>query len=302
MARMPSRRSSNEVVQLILGSPAASTEVDDPEERALWFKSPERRRSAYAGRLVLLAVAAAFVIAFVPQWRESIAAASGLDSLQVEVLMTGMAFTILSIAVQYQRQLRDAHADNHRVAKARLALENVDGAISADGVGMSVSHLWTATEKRLEYYHTVVLAQARQSFRNAQVAMSIGFLVLTGAAVVALISTSSTKSAISAGLGVIGASSATYIGRTFIKSQDAAAVHLSKYFEHPRQLSAYLAAERLVEKLSPESRDAAVAKLIDAILASPDLAQPTANNSARRPGRKRSSVQSNAADVKASTE
>jgi type II secretory pathway pseudopilin PulG len=106
--------------------------------------------------------------------------------------------------------------------------------------------LWAVTDKRMELYHTIVMEQASRSFGAAQGAMTIGFGLLVAFAVLAADAKTTTAAITVGGLGAVGASFATYIGRTFIRSQETAASHLRTYFNQPLELSRYLTAERLL--------------------------------------------------------
>ncbi|WP_406314721.1 hypothetical protein OHA77_40240 [Streptosporangium sp. NBC_01639] len=113
------------------------------------------------------------------------------------------------------------------------------------------------THKRPDYYHQIATSQARQSFRNAQIAMTVGFVLLVVFAVLALRATTPTASIVTGALGAAAAAFAAYIGRTFARSQESAASHLRAYFDQPLEFSRYLAAERLLaamDKLDPEQR------------------------------------------------
>jgi len=86
--------------------------------------------------------------------------------------------------------------------------------IPADALDLSV--LWEVTNARLDEYHGIATGQARSSFRTAQVAITAGFLLLLGFAVLSFRTHSTAASITIAVLGGIAAGLAGYIGRTFI--------------------------------------------------------------------------------------
>jgi hypothetical protein len=130
--------------------------------------------------------------------------------------------------------------------------------------------LWEVTHKRLDYYHQIATSQARHSFRNAQAAMAVGFALLVVFAIMALNAASTAASIVTGALGAAAAAFAGYIGRTFVRSQEAAAAHLRAYFDQPLEFSRYLVAERLFAELGEqgqEQRAALVADLVRALIA-----------------------------------
>ncbi|WP_433465715.1 TRADD-N-associated membrane domain-containing protein [Spirillospora sp. CA-128828] len=148
------------------------------------------------------------------------------------------------------------------VMEGRVPLEKVR---EGTQVNLALPALWDVTHKRLDYYHKIATTHARQSFRNSQIAMGIGFALLIGFAALALNAETTTASIVSGGLGAAAAGFAGYISRTFVRSQESAASHLRAYFNQPLEFSRYLAAERLLESLngvSDELRGKIVGDLI----------------------------------------
>ena len=100
---------------------------------------------------------------------------------------------------------------------------------------------------------------------------------------VALEASTTAGSIVAGGLGAVSAGLAGYAGKTFVRSQEAAAIRLRSYFDRPLEFSMYLAAERLVTDadLAPEQRREvlmAIAQAMVAPLAAPAPAhreQPT---------------------------
>ncbi|MET8572691.1 hypothetical protein [Streptomyces sp. NPDC004783] len=121
---------------------------------------------------------------------------------------------------------------------------------------LGLPELWEATHARLDLYHQIATGQARTSFRNAQVAMFTGFVLLILFAGIAVWASTTAVAIVAGGLGAVSAALAGYVAKTFIRSQEAAATHLRSYFNQPLELSRYLAAERLVADgdLSQEQR------------------------------------------------
>ncbi|MFJ3402168.1 hypothetical protein ACIPM5_34815 [Streptomyces microflavus] len=136
---------------------------------------------------------------------------------------------------------------------------------------LGLPELWEATHARLDLYHQIATGQARTSFRNAQIAMVAGFVLLIVFAGIAVWASTTAVAIVAGGLGAVSAALAGYVAKTFIRSQEAAATHLRSYFDQPLELSRYLAAERLVADgdLSQEQRGEILSALVQAMVAGP---------------------------------
>ncbi|MGW2501850.1 hypothetical protein ACWCXL_12160 [Streptomyces sp. NPDC001588] len=136
---------------------------------------------------------------------------------------------------------------------------------------LALANLWAVTNRRLDLYHDIATRQARQSFRNAQAAMVIGFLLLASFVTVALKASTTTGAVVAGGLGAVSAALAGYVSRTFVKSQETAAGHLKAYFDQPLEFARYLTAERLITEsgLTEEQRREAVIVLVKGLAAPP---------------------------------
>lgn len=134
---------------------------------------------------------------------------------------------------------------------------------------LALSGLWEVTHARLDVYHHLATGQAARSFRNAQIAMASGFVLLAGFTVLAIVARNPTASVVAGALGVTSAGLAGYVSRTFVRSQESAAEHLRAYFDQPLEFSRFLAAERLVADadLSEEQRARILGDLVRAMIA-----------------------------------
>ncbi|MFJ3848339.1 hypothetical protein ACIPV3_30175 [Streptomyces albidoflavus] len=136
---------------------------------------------------------------------------------------------------------------------------------------LGLPELWEATHARLTLYHDIATGQAKTSFRNAQISMAVGFILLLVFALLALNAKSTTGAIVAGALGAVSAALSGFVSKTFIRSQEAAATHLRSYFDQPLELSRYLAAERLVADggLTQEQRAAVLTALVQAMVAPP---------------------------------
>ncbi|WP_237527828.1 hypothetical protein [Streptomyces sp. SID2119] len=141
---------------------------------------------------------------------------------------------------------------------------------------LGLPELWEATHARLDLYHQIATGQAKTSFRNAQIAMVAGFLLLVVFAGIAVWASTTAVAIVAGGLGAVAAALAGYVAKTFIRSQEAAATHLRSYFDQPLELSRYLAAERLVADgdLTQEQRGEILTALVQAMVAGPQPPAP----------------------------
>jgi hypothetical protein len=136
---------------------------------------------------------------------------------------------------------------------------------------LALPELWAVTHGRLDLYHAIATGQASRSFRNAQIAMVLGFALLIAFVIVALSASTTAGAVVAGGLGAVAAALAGYVSRTFVRSQETAASHLRAYFDQPLEFSRYLAAERLVAdaNLTEEQRAEVVTALAQAMIAGP---------------------------------
>ncbi|MFD5940243.1 TRADD-N-associated membrane domain-containing protein [Streptomyces griseus] len=141
---------------------------------------------------------------------------------------------------------------------------------------LGLPELWEATHARLDLYHQIATGQAKTSFRNAQIAMVVGFLLLVVFAGIALWASTTAVAIVAGGLGAVAAALAGYVAKTFVRSQESAATHLRSYFDQPLELSRYLAAERLVADgdLTKEQRGEILSALVQAMVAGPQPPAP----------------------------
>ncbi|TDB83364.1 hypothetical protein E1264_28635 [Actinomadura sp. KC216] len=166
-----------------------------------------------------------------------------------------------------------SRADRATADQARQNLQEAEHQLAAADQ-LALPALWEVTQKRLDYYHQIATGQARTSFRNAQAAMVIGFVLLAVFASLAAAADSTAAAAVTGALGAVAAALAGFISRTFVRSQETSASHLRSYFDQPLEFSRYLAAERLlgsVQQLDDQQRAALLADLLRTVIA-PDSA------------------------------
>lgn len=174
-----------------------------------------------------------------------------------------------------ERALGVVHGDVHFVPDTEAQEREGDTGKAAaprrDNSALPLQELWAVTHRRLDLYHEIATGQASRSFRNAQFAMVIGFILLVAFVIVALQASTTAGAVVAGGLGAVAAALAGYVSRTFVRSQEAAAGHLRAYFDQPLEFSRYLAAERLLanSNLSDEQRAEVVTVMAQAMISGP---------------------------------
>lgn len=195
----------------------------------------------------------------------SLAYSSEINTVKTSIFWLG--FGILAYLAVYsllRTYFQRAAIVEESTRQARDKLNQAEEMVaSRDSLELPV--LWAVTQRRLDYYHSIATGQARRSFRNAQIAMSIGFALLLIFAILAVNSTSITGSIVSGALGASSAALTGYVGRTFIRSQENAAFHLRSYFLQPLEFSRYLAAERVITSLPKETPKELIGLIVRAI-------------------------------------
>ncbi len=165
--------------------------------------------------------------------------------------------------VMYSTRLRRSFEDRRLLGLAREELRQAEKEITSGETDFA--SLWAVTQKRLDYYHKIATTRSERSFLYGQIAAGIGFVVLLTVSVIAGFAASPTASVTVGAVGIVGGGLGAYAGKTFMKSQEAAAAQLREYFLQPLEFSKYLAAERILELLDEKDRTSSVRLLIEAI-------------------------------------
>jgi hypothetical protein len=238
-----------------------------------WRLSPERRRQRRGGWLTVVVAVAVGVASFVLYRDHGITLGLDLPDLipyGVLALATAVVFWLLTLFVTlaYRDALQREHSERWQVAESRRLLERAEQASDKRGP-LDLTVLWALTQRRLDYYHALATFQAERSFRHAQRAVFVGFAVLVAAVVVVALTGSTVITIVAGSIGVIGAALAAYLGRSFLRAQEATTERLQLYFSQPFAFSRQLSAERLLILLEAEDRAAAVRDLIRAVMETP---------------------------------
>ena len=129
------------------------------------------------------------------------------------------------------------------------------------------TELVKANTKNLSSYTELARTQAATSFRNSQIAMGVGLIVLFGGSVATLAASGTITKVAAGSLTALGGAFAGYIARTFLRGYNSAIEQVNFAFRQPLVNSYLLAAERLADKMStPEAKDNALVAVIDQLV------------------------------------
>lgn len=236
--------------------PGDMTSPESPEPADL-------RSSWLMNLLPIMAMAAAALFLFSDPGRPAAVLMGALVAASAVAMFVSTA-VIARLQAQEQREVRLREAEDDLEEVLRRPVDPDSGELTQH---LALPGLWAVTHRRLDHYHGIALNQASRSFRNAQIAMVLGFVLLAAFVMLALRASTTAGSVVAGALGAIAAGLSGYVSRTFIRSQETAAAHLRSYFEQPLEFSRYLAAERLIADagLSEERRAEVLAALVEAM-------------------------------------
>jgi hypothetical protein len=252
-------------------SPQGEVHVDHPGEAALtaeqlkllWHGTPQGIWVARARKLFFIPVIAAGIYLQATFWWDLADAA--WKKFLFELIGACCWFVVCALAVGlFDAIYADPKFNNYQI---QLQREQLLAEYQTDlNASLELRDLWVLNQKRLDLYHQIATNQAKNSFRNAQLAAGIGFLILVGSAAFVWFSNSKVTAITNGAIGVFGGALGAYIGGTFMKAQHGAAEQLRQYFDHPLELSKILIAERLIENLPVDQRSDSVQRLTQTIV------------------------------------
>lgn len=278
--------------------------TDDPEilserlerarHRQQWRESPERKSAVRTGQAAAGVISVVVVIAGVVAYSlafgiercgggfyssvEACNQARDQARLQQALLIMGFALLLGVLLYAYFLWLlliykRRAFRDRAVIAEAERSLREAESDIGREleaTTSLDLSALWNVTHRRLDYYHQIATRQAETSFRNGQIAMVTGFVILAASLLLALIPKSVAASVVTGVLGTGAGALGAFISWTFLRSQENAANQLRGYFLQPLEFSRYLVAERLLDSLSDDKKAEGILTIIGRIAQNPN--------------------------------
>jgi hypothetical protein len=155
-----------------------------------------------------------------------------------------------------------------RREEQEAARERARGAVADLASDSHLPALIKANRLHLEAYDVLVRDQAASAYRNSQLAMAAGFLILLAAIGFAIAGGDAASKAIAAGLSAVVGVLTGYLGKTFLAVHQSTVEQLNRYSEQPLNTSYLLAAERTAAETSdPVQRDALVGEVVARTLA-----------------------------------
>jgi hypothetical protein len=123
-------------------------------------------------------------------------------------------------------------------------------------------------QRRIEEYNEIAWSQARGSYRNSQIAMSIGLALLVVGVITTIRQSQTSTQLIIGGLTGLGSAVSAYLGATFIRIYNEAINQMNYYYGQPLVTSYLLEAERMSMALEKsDTRYKVMERVIDATLA-----------------------------------
>ncbi|MCU1701369.1 MAG: hypothetical protein JWR34_7432 [Mycobacterium sp.] len=240
--------------------------------RRQWRESPQFKR--YKRLLVVSCVIpVAIGIAIGLAWRPDPTFIKTPTKFLILIFFSCLLYFALYsyVWVFYRVRVEAEFRDDLQLGITKSDLRAADEAAVGVDDQINFPNLRLATQKRLDYYHDIATKQARDSFRNAQLAAAIGFFILIVAGTIAGFAQSASASIAAGATGVVGAALGGYLGSTFVKMQQESSTRLRAYFLQPLEVSRGLAAERLADLLQGNAKNSAILKIIGAVVSPADL-------------------------------
>lgn len=222
---------------------------EDPQARAL-------RRTYASAAMALLVVAGLLYAAFVR------GRPSNTAWLLTTIVMVGLALLLVSVGNLHVSRNANAEGDRSLDADRDLGTRNEAPDMTA------FSQVARLNQRLIGSYHGITTAQARSAFRNSQIAMAVGLVILVGGGAVALRATDNPAGQVIVGvLAALGSAFSAYLGATFLASYNRALQQMNYYYGQPLVNSYLLTAERLSKELSDAgARDQSLREVIASTL------------------------------------
>jgi hypothetical protein len=236
------------------------TRLSEGEARSQWARFAEGRAyltggvAAALGFSVLTAVILLFgaKMQVPPETRWIVAVSSGV---------VAWLFLVGALVLPTLRQARREQREVEALARETVA-ESADELDDAKDLVALIK----ANRRQMSAYDVLAQAQANTAFRNSQLAMAAGLIVLVGGAIVAIAAPELATKVATASLTAIGGALSGFIARTFLQTYSNAIRQLNFYFQQPLITSYLLTAQRLISELSDgQARDAALNGVINRI-------------------------------------
>lgn len=236
---------------------------DPNREWEVWIRSGARQK-ALLRRLIASCVAVSLAMLAIVGWfwGDNLGL-SERGELAIVILLFSLAFVAGMTSVLFEFAARARFVQDFREDRAR---KSVAQALDDLSETPTLAELIRANRTQMQQYDVLARGQASSSYRNSQIAIGVGLVVLISGAIAALAADSTASKVTTTTLTAVGGVLAGYIGRTFLKAYSQALSQLNFYFEQPLINSYILSAERLILNMS-KGQDAAFAELVRHVVA-----------------------------------
>jgi hypothetical protein len=169
-------------------------------------------------------------------------------------------FFVISFSIPSIRKARRVLRQREEAAreKAKQASDELSDA-------SKLTEMLKANRKQMEAYDELARVQARESFRNSQIAIAVGLFVLVSGAFVALLVDTTASKVTTATLTALGGLLSGYISKTFLRVYERAQQQLTFFFQQPLINSYILAADRLIERMDND-RDKEFSRVVGHVM------------------------------------
>jgi hypothetical protein len=165
---------------------------------------------------------------------------------------------LIGAALALRSEARAAFYERQEQAARR----GVDEALDELAVETDLPGLLRLNRRQMEQYETLTRRQASSSYRISHVALAVGLVGLIAGSVSAVVVDGESARIVAGALAVSAGAIASFVARTYLRIYERTLAQLNHYFEQPLVSSYILTAERLVDKMSPERRDDALADVV----------------------------------------
>lgn len=176
------------------------------------------------------------------------------------ILLVGLAIVGVAVVRLNNARIRYQEAEE---ARSRETVDNLIDQLRDD---RSFPSLLKVNQAQVYEYHGITKHQAENAYRNSQIAMGAGLIILILATAAAVALQNNASRILLGSIAGLGVAFSAYITATYLKVYQSTLAQLNFYFRQPLVNSYLLSAERLTGDMSAEQRDDMRARIIDAML------------------------------------
>jgi hypothetical protein len=222
-----------------------------------WVRSPENLRSRGLYQAIVLP-GAVFVYAGAALLALTIAQNDAAIEIAGSTAAVLVGLGLVGFALAHRSEARAAFYERQEQAARR----GVDEALEDLGHETDLPGLLRLNRRQMEQYETLTRRQAASSYRLSHVALAVGLTVIIAGGVSAIVVNGESTRIVAASLAVAAGAISSFVANTYLRIYERTLLQLNRYFQQPLASSYILTAERLIDKMSPDRKDEALAKVI----------------------------------------